>query len=356
MSHFAVLVIGDNPEAQLAPYHEFECTGKNDQYVQELDTTEEFKSEYATAECSAIKRADGAIVSFFDDEGQYKPEYYDAEARKTKVPAGCEEVEVLCSSIMTEPQFYDYYHGKTEPLAEGETPDTDGKHKFGYCVVSAEGKVVKVIRRTNPCAKWDWYVTGGRYSGYFALKQGAEGEVGIPGVFNNEPEPETADIIRKQDVDIERMRNEAQATAEASYDLIRGIVPDMTGFKPWSEFVDEHEKNDPEGDFDAVRKAYHDQPQVLALTEARKTNKDIHPFLDLEDYNCTRDEYIRAARNNALAPFAFVRDGKWTGRGDMGWWAIVSNGKDRDEWATEFNKMFDELPGDTLLTLVDCHI
>jgi hypothetical protein len=26
MSHFTVLVIGDNPEEQLAPYHEFECT------------------------------------------------------------------------------------------------------------------------------------------------------------------------------------------------------------------------------------------------------------------------------------------------------------------------------------------
>ena len=26
MSHFLVLVIGDNPEKQLAPYHEFECT------------------------------------------------------------------------------------------------------------------------------------------------------------------------------------------------------------------------------------------------------------------------------------------------------------------------------------------
>lgn len=26
MSHFTVLVIGDDPELQLAPYHEYECT------------------------------------------------------------------------------------------------------------------------------------------------------------------------------------------------------------------------------------------------------------------------------------------------------------------------------------------
>ena len=33
MSHFAVLVIGPDPERQLAPYHEFECTGMDDEYV-----------------------------------------------------------------------------------------------------------------------------------------------------------------------------------------------------------------------------------------------------------------------------------------------------------------------------------
>ncbi len=40
MSHFTVLVIGDNPEEQLAPYHEFECTGLDDQYVMDLDETQ----------------------------------------------------------------------------------------------------------------------------------------------------------------------------------------------------------------------------------------------------------------------------------------------------------------------------
>lgn len=35
MSHFTVLVIGPNYEEQLAPYHEFECTGCDDEYVQD---------------------------------------------------------------------------------------------------------------------------------------------------------------------------------------------------------------------------------------------------------------------------------------------------------------------------------
>jgi len=46
MSHFTVLVIGENPEAQLAPYHEFECTGTVNEYVQTIDKTEEVRAEY----------------------------------------------------------------------------------------------------------------------------------------------------------------------------------------------------------------------------------------------------------------------------------------------------------------------
>ena len=31
MSHYTVLVIGDDPEKQLAPFHEFGCTGIDDE-------------------------------------------------------------------------------------------------------------------------------------------------------------------------------------------------------------------------------------------------------------------------------------------------------------------------------------
>jgi hypothetical protein len=39
MSHFTTLVIGDDVESALAPYHEYECTGVNDQYVVDVDMT-----------------------------------------------------------------------------------------------------------------------------------------------------------------------------------------------------------------------------------------------------------------------------------------------------------------------------
>ena len=57
------------------------------------------------------------------------------------------------------------------------------------------------------------------------------------------------------------------------------------------------------------------------------------------------------------APFAFITpDGKWYERGEMGWWAVVTNEKSSDDWDTEFYKMVEKLDDDVVVTLVDCHI
>ena len=41
----------------------------------------------------------------------------------------------------------------------------------------------------NPKSKWDWYLIGGRFRGYFKLKNKVAAEVvlGPPGTFDNEP-------------------------------------------------------------------------------------------------------------------------------------------------------------------------
>ena len=101
MSHFTVLVIGENPEQQLAPYHEFECTGCDDQYVQDIDKTEELRKEFAEHTVSRLRGPDGQLHSFFDDAGDWRPEFsqpdperFAPDQRKRFVPKGYEEVEV----------------------------------------------------------------------------------------------------------------------------------------------------------------------------------------------------------------------------------------------------------------------
>ena len=56
-------------------------------------------------------------------------------------------------------------------------------------------------------------------------------------------------------------------------------------------------------------------------------------------------------------PFAFITpDGEWHERGEMGWWAIVSNEKEPQDWEDEFRQFVNTLDDDIYVTLIDCHI
>lgn len=44
MSHFTVLVVGEDVASQLAPYHEFESTGIDDEYVKDVDVTADVRT------------------------------------------------------------------------------------------------------------------------------------------------------------------------------------------------------------------------------------------------------------------------------------------------------------------------
>ena len=79
-------------------------------------------------------------------------------------------------------------------------------------------------------------------------------------------------------------------------------------------------------------------------------------WYDADDYLCSREVFILRSRNAAFSTFAVVKDGKWYERGEMGWWGVVRDEKDADEWYTQFASLVDSLPGDTVMTVVDCHI
>jgi len=78
--------------------------------------------------------------------------------------------------------------------------------------IDEEGNLYYV---SNPNAKWDWYVVGGRWSGYFTKKAGAEGEIGEPGVMTPPVTDETlADVIKVKDIDWKAM-DEVQRKEQA---------------------------------------------------------------------------------------------------------------------------------------------
>lgn len=201
MSHFTVMVIGNHPEKQLAPFHQFECTGDDNEFVKDIDITEELRKKWETGKVTRLKDADGKLHSPYED--RFYREFTAAEldtkkgdrlafmgtgydskldlsytskdwgdgkgyrAKAKFIPEGFTEVEVTHKEYQS---FYDYvtdYEGKT-PLKVGERRGKD--HKYGFARVTEDKEVVKVVDRTNPHYKWDWYQLGGRWTGFFKLK------------------------------------------------------------------------------------------------------------------------------------------------------------------------------------------
>jgi hypothetical protein len=402
MSHFAVLVVGENVDEQLAPYHEFESTGENDQYVQDIDKTEEARREYKEEHTETrFKDPDGILHDRFTPEGEwderfvreFTPEelekhrpmgsgcgggicwtstdWKDGKGYRAKVtgvlPEGWTEVEVPTKDCMTFSEFVVDNYGY-KPVPFGEEPDTNETHKYGYYLLDANGDVTKVVDRTNPNRKWDWYSVGGRWNGFFKMKPQAVGVLGKGSALSafdpdyEPPAPDRADIAVKGDIDVEGMRDEAGESAGQRYDDFLKITAGTPQPLSWSEIQKQNttgydEKGEPVVDYDAARRAYHAQAMVVALRsdKAREINSDAI-WWDLEDFQVSREQYVQRARNNAFSTFAVVKDGQWYERGEMGWWGVVHDEKNRDEWNLQFTALIDSLPEDTVLTVVDCHI
>jgi hypothetical protein len=295
MSHFSVLVIGDDVEGQLAPYHEFECTGINDEYVEDVDITEELLSKI--------------------DQGE---------------------------SLLGALEYYGIEGGQ---VASEDEVDRNGTHMYGFAVVQ-DDKLVRAVNRTNPRKKWDWYQIGGRWTGYFKLKQGAHGVVGEPGLMTSPANPGYADQAQKCDIDFEAMREEYVAKRLEEYRKFHDVVAGRPA-PIWDEVRERHGAEN----LNAARAEYNNHPVMKDLRQADFWFAD-----GIEPYLVSEDEHLRKARARAISTFAVVKDGHWYQKGKMGWWGMVSNEKDQDAWNEEFNRLLDDLPDNTLLTVVDCHI
>lgn len=131
MSHFTVMVIGENPEEQLAPFHEYECTGRDDEFVIDVDCTNEVNQ-------------------------WLKKELYvgiDKESKKLDYQYHYKQASEMLESFekMTNEQYL---------IKQGLSIDNEIKDWFGY-----KKKNNKWFNHTNPNSKWDWYLLGGRWAG-----------------------------------------------------------------------------------------------------------------------------------------------------------------------------------------------
>jgi hypothetical protein len=412
MSHFTVLVVGPNVDEQLAPYHEFECTGTDDQYVQDIDRTEEALAEYAQKTTTAYQAPTGKYYSRFTNKGNWNMRFFrkanetelaeigsnkdgflgvndrgnlkDERAFFTKyssdysvktvyvqrIPKGWKEVEAPVSAFEPITHWIEGWYGH-KVVKFGKKPDLAKEHKYGYVLLNADGTIAKVVDRTNPNKKWDGYQVGGRWNGFFKLKPQAigAGVVGNPGLNSTNadyehPGSDRADGgVMLKEIDLEGMRQEAEERAAKAYDAISAVTASIGGntWTPWSDvlkkfgILDEDEAEDSEieeGGIEAARLFYHDQAAVKAL----RSDKITRDYWEIDNFLVSREEYLKSARAGAIATFAVLKDGQWFERGTMGWWGCVADEKNENDWNSQFSALIDSLPEDTLLTVVDCHI
>ncbi len=290
MSHFTVMVIGEDPEKQLAPYQENNMGDCPEEFLSFNDHTDEVLKDWAEADDETIDK------------------YGNVE------------------------KYAEEYHGYKKD------PETG---KYGYWV--------------NKNAKWDWYQLGGRWTGFFKVKEGANFFLtGKSGLLTPPAEKGYADAIRKKDIDFESMRREAEEKAGNLYDKVISITGpiERTQEKEW-DYI--REKMFP-GKIDEARAYYHNLPEVKAL-QAYNVENNYELFgIELEEFMCTREEYCKNAGDAAFVTFALLKDGVWYERGEMGWFGMAHNEKDPKEWNSLVASMVENLPDETLISVYDCHI
>lgn len=319
MSHFSVLVATKEYPTEsvlepiMAPWHEFECTGIDDQYVINVDCLGRLHEEYSTG-----------IMERFNVDGEMIPVWKIPEEDRGKY----ELAKVPISELYTEEEYLMEYFGAT--LCTGE-PNTEGPHKYGWYKKDADGRVTEYIDRTNPNSKWDYWVIGGRWrDSLLSSKIGA-----------------WTSILKKKYLDIQGMEQVEKDRRIAHIDKaleglsIQNGVTKEELLKAHAEAVLKHEP-----DSDEFKKA---KDYGLYSWENGLCSPVVCSALLSEP-----DPYAWANSDIGPVAYAVVHDGRWESEGDMGWWGISSN--EKSTWSQDIKDIIAKIPDEYWLTIVDCHI
>lgn len=323
MSHFSVFVIG-NPKDVLAPF----CEQDEEYYT---------KHSY---DMNGLRK-------------DYKKYRKEAEYKKFL------KEECLPDTLLSFARYWVslrriYDINETSNIAQCDAE----KVRYG---VTKHGALVNIYEFYNDNSKWDWYQEGGRFSdrdgGHFIFKDGTKSDCGYV-----------------KDIDLDAMIEHARKKREEDYDTTIGkfgripklsiswkndIVPLLD---KWTEIVKKHDYEvaqdlcEWKGEVtEKFRDLYFNQPEVLRW---KKVFNDTWR-LDIEDYCCSREEYVEKFE---LPVWAICDEDGWYEPTEMGWWAMHAD-YDSKSWREQsieilrknIKKAQEENP-DLYVTLVDCHI
>ena len=358
MSHFCVAVhvpahnenfLKDSEhylEQVLMPWHEYECTGIENEYVMQVDITKEVIDDFLKLhEAWYIPGEHPQYLTrydFKDDElderplteeekQQIKDRTYKNKEREVKaIPQSCPGYSANPIAILSIPKIYvktevanchkyDFetyvsefnsihtvVHNLTETPATGPYIYTAHGVNLGPFDISIPlDEIRKILTEntrvydyTNPNSKWDWWVVGGRF--YLTTKDG-----------------KPCDAIQIKD--------------------LRTFNPDNRKYAEliWNHYI--------EG-IELTKEQSQDDPFLFWGI----SKEDLLYFPSKEAYI---EDYCK------WRPYAYVKDGIWHEPGEMGWWACSSSTPEsQKEYNDGFDKMIEECDPEDWLICVDCHI
>jgi len=197
----------------------------------------------------------------------------------------------------------------------------------GYNASYCNDNQLKFYDKTNPNAKWDWWEVGGRFTGLMSDNNGNTDN----------------DCLPKKDVNFSIYEKKLYDELSEKYDKLVSIVNN----REFPHFMDLKEQYG----LEKAREIYNSNDVIKEVE-----NSDILDFFEkLEDIlSYDKETYLK---NKAInVPYAIVYDGKWYERGELGWWGISKNEQTLFDWKIEFDKIWNSIPDDYWVTLIDYHI
>jgi len=302
------MVIGDNPEAQLAPFSE------------ELEVPEYVRGMVSKKDLDSFVN----LYTTFNPNRGY---------------AKLSAAEVDENLSLTTEELYEKYGDDWNSNVWRKVWDWK---KFK--------KVWKEFSTYNPDSKWDWCSLGGRWRGFFKVFDKRKSRLGESGSGGNKPLYD-ADQSVKGNINFEWMKAKAQWNAMERWGKAHEILGHLPYNRSWDVVRREYK------DIGKARDIYGNQLRVKAVEEYEEKDHDFFSFnAGADEFLVDQDAYIGNAGRDYMTTFAVLKDGKWYQRGEMGWWGIVTDRKEDSQWDIEFNKLIADLPDDTLLSVYDCHI
>lgn len=284
MSHFNVLVIGDDANAALEPFLHYRSE-EPDEYLSFVDLETGLRDEYETkGEDVEVHLSSGEVLSGQDIQ------FFSLDTCKFSYPA---DARVVIKRPYREmyATFEDFVLQMDGVANRNETAG-----RYGYY--------------ENLNARYDWMQLGGRWQGFFKLKAGGTGKLGeAPVVGDAVIEDGTrADACQVSAIDLEATALQAAERAGQRWDsLMSGNLPESVLCSLGVSGVD------------------------------RKT-------------------WCERAARTCFAVSAVVFNGVWYDQSSAHPWGSKKENLSDEDWALDVAELVKSLPGETQVSLMDCHV